>query len=154
MGTNRAKIAEQVKVLSAKLNALLEEAAKPDVRLPLEPGTGGSRARTPRFVTFVKFFDGNKPYRYAAVRPEGSRTWAVTGRTSMVHATWDQLMAFVIKDEADEHRAAASVRQLMTPYNGEDTGLDYAEDNDQDEADFTADVNEYTLTKYNMNGGY
>lgn len=152
MGTNRAKIAEQVKVLSAKLNALLEEAAKPDVRLPLEPGTDGSRARTPRFVTFVKYFNGDKPYRYAAVRPEGSQTWAVTGRRTMIHLSWEQLMAFVLDDETNEHRAAASIRQLMTPYNAEDTGLDYAED-DTDAADFTA-VNEYTLTKYNMNGGY
>lgn len=126
------QLSERAKALSAELNEILGELAKPSARLPLEPVPNNRTIA--RYVTFVKHFTGSRPYRYVAVRPEGRATWSVSGRTSMVNLTWDKLMAFVIADEADEAQAAASVRQLIAGYNREDTGLYYADDEaDSDE---------------------
>lgn len=139
---NRAQMTDRARKLSTELNNLLAELQKPDARLPLEPGLGASRKNHPRFVTFVKYFNGTTPYRYVAVRPEGKKTWAVSGQRSMVHTSWDQLMKFVLENETDEARAAASVRQLMTPYNNEDTGLEYADD-EATEEDLIVDAMNY-----------
>ncbi len=137
---------KQVKLIGeawARLNELLAEQAAPKPDLPLEPGLGASKARTARHITFVKYFNGSTPYRYAAVRPEGRDHWSITGRTTMTRMTWDAMMAFVVKDELDPIRAAASVRQLTTPTNN--TGLDYAEE--EVEEDLLVDAMNYQNTR-------
>lgn len=131
MGRSKKRMDEIAKAW-ARLSELIAEQAAPKPDLPLEPGLDGSGHRTPRYVTFVKHFNGSTPYRYVAVRPEGRSYWSISGRTTMTRMSWDAMMAFVIKEELDPIKAAASVRQLTAPTN--DTGLDYADESTEEES--------------------
>lgn len=141
----KAHITKQIEALSAQLNELLAEAVKPDARIPLEPVP--NNRSIPRYVTFVKYFTGTQAYRYVAVRPEGRSTWAVSGKGSMTRVTWDKLMQFVLENETDEARAAASIRQLTGGYDPQDTGLVYADTKDQDDEDEAYTMNEMPFFK-------
>lgn len=73
---------------------------------PSDPGALNGFA----MVTFVKKFNGTKPYTYAAIQPVGTRAWTVTGREKLVMVPWSRVIDFIRSDEDDANGAFDSIR--------------------------------------------